>query len=340
MLGERLTRFEEEFAAYLGTRYALGVGNGTDALTLALRAVGVREGDEVVTVPNTAIPTVSAIRDTGADPLFVDIDPDRFTMDPALLEELLEKKAKEGKSVKAIVPVHLYGQAADMDPIMDLAKDHGALVIEDACQAHGAKYKDKTVGTIGSAGVFSFYPSKNLGAYGDGGMVVCDDEVVFEKLKLLRNYGQSDRYHSVIEGTNSRLDELQAAVLSVKLKYLNEWTGRRRELAALYDKLLDQNKVQIPKEAAYSRGVYHLYVIKHPKREALQKYLSENGVSTLIHYPIPIHLQEAYLRLGHAPGAFPNAELAAREILSLPIYPELTEAQVEEVCGLVNAFDG
>lgn len=340
VLGERLKRFEEEFAAYLGARYAVGVGSGTDALTLALRAAGVQDNDEVVTVPNTAIPTVSAIRDANAVPLFVDIDPESFTMDPALLEELLKKRAKEGKSVKAIVPVHLYGQAADMDPIMDLAKEYGLVVIEDACQAHGAKYKDKTVGTIGSVGAFSFYPSKNLGAYGDGGMVVCDDEEIFEKLKLLRNYGQSDRYHSVIEGTNSRLDELQAAVLSVKLKYLDEWTKRRRELAALYDKLLDREKVQIPVEADYSRGVYHLYVIRHPRRDSLQKYLSEKGVSTLIHYPIPLHLQEAYLRLGHAPGAFPIAELAAGVILSLPIYPELSEAQVEEVASLVNAFDG
>ncbi len=340
VLGERLKGFEEEFAAYINARYAVGVGSGTDALTLALRAAGVKTGDEVITVPNTAIPTVSAIRDANAVPLFVDIDPETFTMDPALLEELLKKRAKEGGSVKAIVPVHLYGQAAHMDPIMDLAKEHGALVIEDACQAHGAEYKGRKAGSIGFGGVFSFYPSKNLGAYGDGGMVVTDDEELFEKLKLLRNYGQSDRYHSVIEGVNSRLDELQAAVLSVKLVHLNEWTERRRELAALYDKLLDQEKVQIPKEADYSRGVYHLYVISHPRRDALQKFLSEKGVSTLIHYPIPIHLQEAYLRLGYGPGAFPIAEKAAGEILSLPIYPELTEAQVEEVAGLVNAFDG
>lgn len=340
VLGERLKGFEEEFAAYLGARYAVGVGNGTDALALSLRAAGIKTGDTVITVPNTAIPTVSAIRDAGATPLFVDIDSETFTMDPVLLEELLKERAKEGGRVGAIIPVHLYGQAADMDGIMDLAKEYGAKVIEDACQAHGAKYKDKSVGTIGLAGAFSFYPSKNLGAYGDGGMVVTDDVVVFEKLKLLRNYGQSDRYHSVIDGTNSRLDELQAAVLSVKLGHLDAWTGRRRVLAALYDKLLDPQVVKCPKEADYSKGVYHLYVIRHPKRDSLQKYLTELGVATLIHYPIPIHLQEAYLGLGLAPGTFPVAERAAEEVLSLPIYPELREAEVEEVAGLINAFKG
>ncbi|MBE9532183.1 MAG: DegT/DnrJ/EryC1/StrS family aminotransferase, partial [Proteobacteria bacterium] len=290
VLGERLSAFEEEFASYTGARYGVGVGNGTDALTLALRAVGVGEGDFVVTVPNTAIPTVSAIKDAGASPLFVDIDEESFTMDPVLLGELLEAKAKEGVSVKAIIPVHLYGQCADMDKITELAEKFGAVVLEDACQAVGAEYKGKKAGSMGIAGAFSFYPSKNLGAYGDGGMVVTSDEEVFKRLKLLRNYGQSDRYHSVTDGTNSRLDDLQAAVLSVKLKYLDEWTKRRRKLAALYNSLLDPKVVRLPKEPKYSTGVYHLYVVRHPEREKLQKFLQENGVSTLIHYPIPIHL--------------------------------------------------
>jgi dTDP-4-amino-4,6-dideoxygalactose transaminase len=338
VLGDKLKNFESEFADYLGARYALGVGNGTDALTLALRAVGVRAGDEVVTVPNTAIPTVSAIRDAGATPLFVDIDDETFTMDTALLAELLKERAKNGGNIKAIIPVHLYGQAADMDRVMELAREYNVKIIEDACQAVGAKYKDKTVGTIGNASAYSFYPSKNLGAYGDGGMVVTNDVEVFEKLKLLRNYGQSDRYHSVIDGTNSRLDDLQAGVLSVKLRHLDAWTLRRRELAALYYKLLDSSKVRTPKEADYSTAVYHLYVVRHPRRDALQKYLTESGVATLIHYPIPVHLQEAYAGLGFAPGSFPVAEKAAGEILSLPIYPELSEADVEKISGLINAF--
>jgi dTDP-4-amino-4,6-dideoxygalactose transaminase len=336
VLGAKLKAFEEEFASFTSVRYAVGVGSGTDALTLALRAVGVKENDEVVTVPNTAIPTVSAIRDAGASPLFVDIDPDTFTMDPALLEELLIKKAKEGTGVKAIIPVHLYGQPADMDEILGLAEKFGALVIEDACQAVSAEYKGRKVGSMGAAGAFSFYPSKNLGAYGDGGIVVTDDQEVFRKLKLLRNYGQSDRYHSVIEGTNSRLDDLQAAVLSVKLRHLGGWTERRRSLAALYDKLLDPQVVRIPKEADYSRSVYHLYVVRHPERDRLQSFLQEKGVSTLIHYPIPIHLQEAYLRLNLAPGTYPVAEKSAEEVLSLPIYPELKEADVELVAALIN----
>ena len=310
---------------------------GTDALTLALRAAGVKEDDEVITVPNTAM--TYGKRDKGrpgAEPLFVDIDPDTFTMDPALLEKLLEEKAKEGASVKVVIPVHLYGQCADMDKIMEAAKKHGAKVIEDACQAVGAEYKGKKAGSMGVAGAFSFYPSKNLGAYGDGGMVVTDDEEVAKKLRLLRNYGLSDRYHSAIEGVNSRLDDLQAAVLSVKLKHLDGWTKRRRELAILYDKLLDPQIVRIPIEADYSSGVYHLYVIRHPKRDSLQRYLSENGVSTLIHYPIPIHLQQAYARLNLAPGTYPVAEECADTILSLPIYPELSEADVELVAGLIN----
>lgn len=339
ILGERLKSFEEEFALYLGARCAVGVGSGTDALTLALRAVGVEAGDEVVTVANTAIPTISAIKGAGAKPLFVDVDPETLTMDPVLLEELLERKAKEGARVKAAVPVHLYGQAADMDGIMKAAGKYGAVVLEDACQAHGAEYKGKKVGTIGKAGAFSFYPSKNLGAYGDGGMVVTDDEQVAEKLRLLRNYGQSDRYHSVVDGVNSRLDDIQAAVLSVKLKHLDAWTKRRRELAALYCSLLDADRVKLAVEPKYSKGVYHLYVIRHRERDALQAYLQDNGVETLIHYPIPIHLQEANSSLGLAVGSFPATELAAGEILSLPIYPELTEADIEKVATLINAFD-
>lgn len=334
ILGERLKEFESEFASYTGVGKGLGVGSGTDAIQLALMAAGIKAGEKVATVPNTAVPTVSAIRATGAIPVFVDIDPDTYTMDPDLLADRLQKDG----DIKAVVPVHLYGQPADMNPITDAAEAHGAVVIEDACQAHGAEYYGRKTGALGLAGAFSFYPSKNLGAYGDGGFITTSDAELAERLARLRNYGLRDRYNSVSEGINSRLDELQAAALSVKLKYLDGWIKRRREIAALYHDLLDRKKVKRPFEADYAKHSYHLYVIRHPQRGALHKYLSENGVATLIHYPHPIHLQKAYEWLGLIEGSFPEAERAAREILSLPVYPELTDEEVGKVAGLINDF--
>lgn len=336
ILSQRLGGFEKEFAGYIGAGHGVGVGSGTDALCLVLIAAGVGRGDEVVTVPNTAVPTISAIRQCGATPVFVDVDPASLIMDPNRLEKLLRKNT--GPRPKAVVPVHLYGGAADMASIMDICSKFGVKVIEDACQAHGAEYQGRKVGSIGEAGVFSFYPTKNLGAFGDGGIVVTDNGEMADRLRLLRNYGQKDRYHAVTDGFNSRLDEIQAAALSVKLKHLDQWNSRRRRLASLYDELLDPEAVLKPVEPEGVSHVYHLYVIRHKEREGLQRFLESNGVSTLIHYPVPVHLQEAYRFLGFGEGSFPEAERASSEVLSLPIYPELNEEEVEEVSRLVNSF--
>ncbi len=339
VLGERLKSFEREFASYCSTGFGIGVGSGTEALHLALVAAGVGPGDEVVTVPNTAVPTISAIRFAGARPVFVDIDPVTYTVDPLKLRACLEERREAGAGVKAVVPVHLYGQTADMDLILQISEEFEVPVIEDACQAHGAEFKGKRSGSMGLMGCFSFYPSKNLGAYGDGGFVTTSDPELAETLKKLRNYGQKERYDSVSEGFNSRLDEVQAAVLSVKLKYLDNWVDRRNELALLYDSLLDPRKVSLPVTRDASRHARHLYVIRHPGRDALMDYLKDNGVSTLIHYPIPVHLQRAYGWLGLGEGSFPEAEAAAREVLSLPLYPELTEVDVRSIARLINDFN-
>lgn len=339
ILGPKLEEFEASFAGYLGAKYCSGVGSGTDAITIALQAAGVGPGDEVITVPNTAIPTVAAIRDAGAVPVFVDIDPATYTIDPSRLEDCVKERAIEGR-VRAVVPVHLYGQAADMDAVMDIAGRYDLRVIEDACQAHGAEHRGVKAGTIGDLGCFSFYPTKNLGAYGDGGAVVANDSGLNEKVRLLRNYGQRDRYHAIIEGVNSRLDEIQAAVLSVKLKCLDGWNEKRRELAAVYNASLDDAKVTKPIEADWARHVYHLYVIRHKSREGLKDYLQRKGISTLIHYPVPVHLQDAYSYLKLPSGTFPAAETAAAEILSLPIFPELEPSMAQEVASAINGFSG
>ncbi len=338
VLGERLERFEGEFASYCGAAYGIGVGSGTEALHLALVAAGVGPGDEVVTVPNTAVPTISAIRFAGARPVFVDIDPSTYTIDPVKLSTCLRDRAEAGGRVKAVVPVHLYGQSADMGAVLEICKAHSVPVIEDACQAHGTEDNGKKAGSMGLMGCFSFYPSKNLGAYGDGGFVTTSDPLLADSLKELRNYGQKERYDSVSEGFNSRLDEVQAAVLSVKLKYLDNWVDRRNELASLYDSLIDHEKVTLPVTRDSSRHARHLYVIRHPERDALMAYLKENGVSTLIHYPIPVHMQQAYRWLGLGEGSFTEAEKAAREILSLPLYPELTDQDVRSIARLINEF--
>ena len=332
VLGENVKRFEEEFADYLGAGFAVGVGSGTEALHLSLKACDIGYGDEVITVPNTAVPTISAISFAGAKPVFVDITPDTYTMDLRKVEERITDKTK------AILPVHLYGHSTEMEQIMKLAKAHNLRVIEDACQAHGAKYNSKNAGTIGDMGCFSFYPTKNLGAYGDGGMVVTNNEELYKKLIMLRNYGEVKKFTSKIEGFNSRLDEIQSAVLRVKLKYLDEWTNKRREIATMYHQLLYNSNVQLPCERQWAKHVYHLFVIRVNKRDALKDYLHERGVGTQIHYPIPIHLQDAYKRLGHKAGDFPISERNAEEILSLPIYPELTTEEIEAVAGLITEF--
>lgn len=332
ILGDNVAALERGFADYLGAASSIGVGSGTEALHLALLACGVQPGDEVITVPNTAVPTASAISFANATPVFVDIDEQTYCMDPGQLEQAITPRTK------VVLPVHLYGQAADMDPILEIASSHGLTVVEDACQAHGTEYKGKKVGTLGDAGCFSFYPSKNLGAYGDGGMVVTNDEEIAEKVWLLRNYGQRKRYYHSIKGFNSRLDEMQAAILRVKLPKLDGWNRRRRHLASLYHELLEGSAALTPTEAPYGEHVYHLYVVRSERRDALREHLAASGIQTQIHYPVPIHLQEAYRDLDLGRGSFPVAERCAEQILSLPIYPELTVEQVECVATAVKSF--
>jgi dTDP-4-amino-4,6-dideoxygalactose transaminase len=332
ILGSEVAAFEEEFAAYLAAPYAVGVGSGTDALHLALLACGVGPGDEVITVSHTAVATVAAIELAGARPVFVDIDPRSFTMDHTQLE------GKIGPPTRAILPVHLYGQVADMAPILSLARAHGVRVVEDAAQAHGAEYRGHKAGSLGDVGCFSFYPTKNLGAFGDGGLVVTSDAVLAERLRLLRQYGWAERYVSSIKGTNSRLDELQAAMLRVKLQKLEEWNGLRRKHARLYDLLLQDAAVVTPAEMEYGKHCYHIYAIRTQYRDQLREFLRERGVGALVHYPVPVHLQEAYRNVGYEEGTLPVTERVAREVLTLPVAPEVTEEQIREVCALVRQF--
>nr|MBC7245451.1 DegT/DnrJ/EryC1/StrS family aminotransferase [Chloroflexota bacterium] len=330
ILGKNVAAFESEFAAYCGAGFAIGVGNGTDALQLALMACGVGPGDEVITAPNSATFTALAISAAGAVPAFVDIHPDTYNIDVQKLEQAI------GPRTKAIMPVHLYGQPADMDPILAIARAHNLFVIEDAAQAHGALYKGRHVGTLGDVGCFSFYPSKNLGAFGDGGMVITNNPGIADRVRILRNGGQKTRYDHQLLGVNSRLDELQAAILRVKLGYLDKWNERRRHIAALYTALLGDSEVELPVEMPYAKHVYHLYVIRCKERAALQKYLAERGVETAIHYPTPIHLQKAYSWLNLGLGSFPIAEQYAEQVLSLPIYPELTDAKVRQIATYIR----
>jgi dTDP-4-amino-4,6-dideoxygalactose transaminase len=330
VLGKECEAFEQEFAEYNGSKHAIGVGSGTEALHLALLALNVGKGDEVITVPNTAIPTISAISLTGATPVFVDIDPESYTMDPRNLEERITARTK------AIIPIHLFGQAADMDSILEIASKHHIPVIEDCAQAHGATYRGKKTGNFGVMGCFSFYPSKNLGAYGDAGLITTSDEKLKEKLLMLRNYGQKGRYIHAEKGTNSRLDEIQATILRVKLKHLDRWNERRRELANIYTREL--RNVVTPKEMDYANHVYHLYVIRTPNRDQLMHYLKEHGVGTQIHYPIPAHMQEAYQDLEIKEGTLPISESHSKQIVSLPLYPELKDEMVLTITKLINEF--
>ncbi|MFH1711522.1 MAG: DegT/DnrJ/EryC1/StrS family aminotransferase [Nanoarchaeota archaeon] len=330
ILGKELEAFEGEFADYCEKKFGIGVNSGTDALELALRALDIGVGDEVITSANTAIPTVMAIISVGAMPVLVDVGVD-YLIDAKLIEKSLTERTR------AIIPVHLYGQACDMEFILDLARKNNIEVIEDCCQAHGAEYKGKRV-PIGGLGCFSFYPTKNLGALGDGGMIVTNREILNEKLKLLRNYGQSDKYHAKTAGRNSRLDELQAAILRAKLKHLDEWNNVRRNNASIYTALLS-GLVETPKEVS-SKHVYHLYVIRTEKRDELAENLKSKGIGTMIHYPIPIHMQEAFNYLGYKKGDFPNSEKFAEEILSLPMFPGLKENQIVEIAEKIKEFFG
>ena len=348
--GSYLAAFEAQFAEYLGVKQVVGVANGTDALWLALAALGVGPGDAVITTPNTFIATVEAITRAGSQPLFVDIDLATSTLDPDLLRQFLERDCrrtddgrvvhlKSGLRVAAILPVHLYGLPANMQPILELAAEYGLLVVEDACQAHGAKARVngtwQRVGGLGAAAGFSFYPAKNLGAMGDGGALSTNDAELAAKLRILRDHGSSDKYiHLTPNGWNSRLDALQAAVLAIKLKKLDEWNARRRAAAEFYRLALAGLPLALPVEPDYAEHVYHLYVVRAAGREALRKALSERGVGVGLHYPIPLHLQAAYAHLGLPPGSFPNAEGSAATLLSLPMHPALTEAQVQQVAQI------
>jgi dTDP-4-amino-4,6-dideoxygalactose transaminase len=325
ILGDDVRLFEEEFAKYIGTSEAISVGSGLDALEFALRAYGVGPGDEVITAANTFIATVLAIMSTGARPVLVDADRETYNIDPAAIEAAITSKTK------AIMPVHLYGQPADMQPILEIAQKRGLVVIEDAAQAHGARYDGRRAGALGHAAGFSFYPAKNLGAYGDGGMVVTNDSAAAEKIRRYRNYGQRVKYEHPVIGTNSRLDTIQAAVLRVKLPHLDRWNAARGEHAAAYNALLAGSSIVLPTAAQKCTHIYHLYVIQLDRREEVQKALTARGIGTGIHYPIPIHLQEACASLGYRKGDFPVTENAASRILSLPMYPEMTAEQCEFV---------
>src|SRR2546426_7831191 len=333
--GPFVERFEEEFATFCGSRYAIGVGNGTDALWLTLLALGIGEGDEVITVPNTFFATAEAITYCKARPVFVDVDENTFTMNPAELKKSLTARTK------AIIPVHLFGQPADMDPILELARAYGLFVIEDAAQAHGAEYKGRKAGTLGDAGCFSFYPGKNLGAFGEAGAVVTNDAELRKKIQMLRDHGQARKYYHTLAGWNCRMDGIQAAVLSIKLRHLEEANLLRREHAWQYNQAFAGiDEVATPFEADYARHVYHVYAIRVQERDEVRRYLEEKGIGCGVHYPIPIHLQEACRGLGYKEGAFPVAEDLAEEFLSLPMFPELTEEQIEHVARCVSETAG
>jgi len=329
ILGEELKQFEQEFAEYLGAKYCVGVGNGLDALHLILRALNIGEEDEVIVAANTYIATLLAISYSGAKPVLVEPDERTNNINPELIKGQITERTK------AIMPVHLYGLSSDMDPINEIAKEYGLFVVEDAAQAHGAEYKGRKCGSLGNAAGFSFYPTKNLGAYGDGGAVVTNDEEIADKIRLLRNYGSSKKYYNEIKGFNSRLDEIQAAILGVKLRYLDEWNGKRRKNAKLYLENLKNLKVSMPFEPEECKHVYHQFVIRCSKRDELQGVLKKNGIDTLIHYPIPPHLSEAYIDLNYEKGDFPITERVCNEILSLPAYPLLDEVEIREICGII-----
>lgn len=358
--GPQVEAFEHEFAAYCGTKHCVGVGSGTDALRFALMASGVGRGDAVVTVSHTFIATVEAISQAGAETEFVDIDERTYAMSPDALAAYLDECPKDantgrplgrrtGKPIKAVVPVHLYGQVADIDAILKTAERHGLLVIEDACQAHGAEYRSeglwRRAGSIGKAAAFSFYPGKNLGACGEAGAVTTDDPALAQNVRMLRDHGQIRKYYHALEGYNGRIDAIQAAFLRIKLRHLNTWNNERRAAAVRYDALLSAvatrpPEIVTPFEPAWSRAVYHLYVIRTRERDALAEHLRTQGISTGLHYPVPVHLQNCYRGWGYRLGSLPVTEQVAAEILSLPMFPGLTEEQQGRVAAEIEAFVG
>ena len=331
VLGPEVAAFEQEFALYCGAKYGIGVNSGTSALHLALLAAAVGPGDEVITVPFTFIASAASIRYTGARPVFVDVDPESFTMDVTRIEAAITERTK------AIMPVHLYGQCADMDPILDIARKHNLIVIEDAAQAHGAEYKTRRAGTLGDIGCFSFYPGKSLGAFGEGGMVVTDSVEYADKIRLMRNWGESRRYYHDAFGFNYRMEAIQGAVLRVKLPRLDDWNAHRRAVAARYNGLLKDSGVLTPREMPYGRSVYQCYVVRTADRPALMDGLAAAEIETRIHYPIPIHLQPAYADLGHRLGEFPVSEALAQQVLSLPIDGTLSLKHVQSVAECVRS---
>ncbi len=332
ILGREVEAFEQTFASYIDVHHAIGVGNGTEALHIALLALGIGKGDEVITTSHTATATVAAIELCGAVPVLVDIDLSTYTIDPRLIESAITK------NTKAIIPVHLYGQPADMESIMDIARHHKLWVVEDCAQSHGAVYRERKVGAWGHAAAFSFYPTKNLGAIGDGGIVVTDKPQLAERVRSLREYGWHHRFVSDFPGLNSRLDELQAAILSVKLRYLEEENQKRRDLAKIYDQILSATNLILPKSIPETRHVYHQYVVRLANRDALKEFLADNGIGTAIHYPVPIHRQPAYQGRLRCVGSMTNTETAAGVILSLPIYPELTSERISQICRTIELW--
>ena len=332
VLGSEVKAFEEDFARFCAAKHGIAVNSGTSALHLALLAAGIGPGAEVITVPFTFVATIAAIYYTGARTVFVDVDPNSYTIDVKQIESAITNKTR------AILPVHLYGQPADMDPIMEISRRHGLLVIEDAAQAHLAEYKGRRVGGIGDLGCFSFYPGKNLGAYGEGGMVVTNNPEYAHKIRMLRDWGQEKKYHHVLKGYNYRMEGMQGAILHTKLRYLQAWTEARRSHAALYDKLLTGSGIRIPQVMEYAYHVYHIYSLRVPKRDILQQTLQKQGIQTGIHYPIPVHMLEAYADLGYKSGDFPHSEQMANEVLSLPMFAELSDEQIHIVTQAIAKF--
>ncbi len=330
VLGEEVAGFEREFAQYCGSTECIALNSGTSALHLALLAAGVGPGDEVITVPFTFVATVAAILYTGARPVLVDIESRSFNMNPAAVEAAVTPRTR------AIMPVHLYGQTADMDPILEIARRHGLVVIEDAAQAHGAKYRGRSAGTLGDIGCFSFYPTKNLGASGEGGAVTTSNPEYAKKIRMLRDWGQDSKYHHLLRGFNYRMEGLQGAILRVKLRHLEQWTEARRAVAGQYNELLADSGLRLPQEMPWARHVYHVYSLRAHDRDALQAGLQAGSIQTAIHYSIPAHLQPAYADLGYGKNAFPGSESAAREVLALPVYPELSSDAIRTVCNAVK----
>jgi len=331
-LGPDVAQFEKDFASFLGAKHCIGVNNGTSALHLAMLLLGIGPGDEVITTPYTFVATSWAISYVGARPVYVDVEDATFNLDPNLVERAITPRTK------AILPVHLYGQPCNLQPLLAICEKHKLPLVEDAAQAHGAKYNGRIVGTFGAMSCFSFYPGKNLGACGEGGALVTNDEAFAARARALRDHGSSRRYYHDEIGYNYRMEGIQGAVLGIKLRLLEQWTRERRRVASRYHELLADTPLQLPVEPGYAESAWHLYVVRHPRRDALKEHLEANRIGCGLHYPLPLHLQQCYAHLGHRAGDFPVAERAGRECLSLPIYPEMTEARIQRVAGTIKEF--